>query len=269
MHIRRLAALTVLGACLVAGLLPTAVLAGGPTSGHVAGTVRDLLTGEPIADVDVTAFDSAEVNRGTDVTDAEGEFLILNLPADNYTLDFFRVGYVIREIDHLVSGGDIDVVEVDMVPGEGTTNASSIDILTGKLLGGRVASLRTDNNKFMTVASRAQNDKQRVRWVATFENIPRTLQAMHLTYKGSNSASCLQRLEVFDWDTTTWDEIDERSVGTTEKLISVDLAGGAPGYVEGEERLGRVKLRFTCVRGTSFQAKSDLLQLYYKAGAES
>jgi thermitase len=66
-----------------------------PTTGNVGGTVRDTVTGSPIAGAIVTAGDQM-LNRGilkSSRTDALGNYVLNGLPTGNYTLQATATGY--------------------------------------------------------------------------------------------------------------------------------------------------------------------------------
>src|SRR5688572_10036502 len=60
------------------------------TTGQISGVVRDAKSGEPIGLATVTIPD---LKRGA-VTDAQGNYFILNLPPGKYTVRVALLGYV-------------------------------------------------------------------------------------------------------------------------------------------------------------------------------
>src|SRR5579872_7171509 len=67
------------------------VLAAGGIQGNLRGTVLDASTGAPLADVRVTAQSPSGNFSGS--TDGGGNFTLLGLPADTYTVSFAKAGY--------------------------------------------------------------------------------------------------------------------------------------------------------------------------------
>ena len=89
---------------------------------------------------------------------------------------------------------------------------------------------------------------------------------LRITYKGKNSASCSQTLEVLRWTEWTWVPLSQRSVGTTEvKLANLVPVGSASDYVSGCLRPGKVEVRVRCTRSSSnFYSSADLLRIAYE-----
>ena len=75
---------------IVVGALFVAPDARAGTTGQISGTVRDGKTGEPIGLASVTIPD---LKRGA-VTDATGNYFILNLPPGKYTVRVALLGFV-------------------------------------------------------------------------------------------------------------------------------------------------------------------------------
>jgi outer membrane receptor protein involved in Fe transport len=75
---------------IVAGAIFVAPDALAGTTGQISGVVRDSKTGEPIGLASITIPD---LKRGA-VTDAQGNYFILNLPAGTYTVRVALLGYV-------------------------------------------------------------------------------------------------------------------------------------------------------------------------------
>jgi hypothetical protein len=85
MHLQR----SILGAALIAALLPSQAVAG--TTGGITGRVVDARTHSPVAGVLVSAASPSQSARST--TDASGTYRFLSLSPDTYTLSFSKTGY--------------------------------------------------------------------------------------------------------------------------------------------------------------------------------
>jgi hypothetical protein len=88
---------------------------------------------------------------------------------------------------------------------------------------------------------------------------------LKISYKGKNSQSCTQRVSIWRWTTSSWVQLDSRSVGTTEVLIA-DLVptGTLADYVSGSSGDGELRVRVRCTRSTgSFFSSGDLMKIVY------
>lgn len=99
-----------------------------PTPGELTGVVTDTTTGTPLADVRVHIL---ELGRGT-TTDAEGKFVLSELPSGTYGVAFSRIGYapLVRRVT--IGGGMIltvsmrpTAVELPEVQVTATANATT------------------------------------------------------------------------------------------------------------------------------------------------
>jgi hypothetical protein len=73
-------------------------------------------------------------------------------------------------------------------------------------------------------------------------------------------------VDVFRWTDSTWVQLSQRSVGTTEvNLADLAPSGAASDYVSGTSGLGEVRVRVGCTRGSSsFYSSADLMRIAYE-----
>jgi len=65
-------------------------------SGGIRGVVKDDTDQRPVAGATVVIYlptDSTKTGRGNAVTDARGNFLLLNVPINSYNLEITSIGY--------------------------------------------------------------------------------------------------------------------------------------------------------------------------------
>jgi outer membrane receptor protein involved in Fe transport len=87
-------------------MVPAAAFAQG-TTGTIRGKVTDAATGEPLAAVNVVVLESdGTVTNMGNFTNAEGEYVIINVPPGRYTLRASMMGYKITDVtEFLVTVG--------------------------------------------------------------------------------------------------------------------------------------------------------------------
>ncbi|MGE5621097.1 MAG: TonB-dependent receptor [archaeon] len=84
-----------------------------PQNYKVNGTIRDLYSNQPVAEVNV-AFSDSHLNT---VTDSLGNFSVGNVPAGEYEVAFLRIGYGAKTLKlSLLPGGTEKNLEVSLVP---------------------------------------------------------------------------------------------------------------------------------------------------------
>lgn len=79
-------------------------------AGSISGVVTDSATGDPLADVSVTAYDADGAEVTSAATEADGTYMLGGLPAGTYSVEFSLAGYD-------------DVVAADVVVEAGQTTA--------------------------------------------------------------------------------------------------------------------------------------------------
>ncbi|HEX2085928.1 MAG TPA: S8 family serine peptidase [Solirubrobacteraceae bacterium] len=142
---------------------------------------------------------------------------------------------------------------------------SRATIQSGSLAGGTVSALAADDTAFYRVNSTSSYTKQTA-WYGTFTGVPSTLRDLKVTYKGSNSRTCTQVVEVYRFTDARWVAIDQRSVGTTQVLLSGIAVGGTlSSHVNSAGDL-HVRVRCSTTSGT-FAASGNLLRIAYSRPA--
>ena len=145
-------------------------------------------------------------------------------------------------------------------------NPSSFVVVSGTLSSGNAASLASDDNAYLNVASSGSRTRV-ASWYGVVTGVPNALATLKVTYKGKISRSCPQALAIHNHTTSQWRTLDTRSVGPAEVEIT-DLAVPAPlaEYVSGGAGNGEVWVRVRCslrVSRTGFTTNADLLKIVY------
>ena len=147
-----------------------------------------------------------------------------------------------------------------------TAFPSATSILAGKLRSGTYSQLGADDNSYYQVNSTTSGTRVSD-WYGRFSSVTNALSNLEVTYKGKNSSSCTQRIYVYRFNGSTgWVQLDSRSVGGTEVLVSDLTSSGPPAdYVSGTSGDGEVRVRVRCARSSpSFYASGDLLKIGYE-----
>ena len=144
-----------------------------------------------------------------------------------------------------------------------TAFPSSTVVQSGTLRSGGAASLTADDNVYFQINSTAFGTRRTAAYAA-FTGVPNSLANLKISFKGKNSASCTQSASVWRWTTSSWVQLDSRTVGTTEVAISNLAPGGTlADYVSGTSGNGELRVRVQCTRSTSFYASWDLMSVSY------
>ncbi len=148
------------------------------------------------------------------------------------------------------------IVEVSAAPG--TTTRQS-----GSVRSGGAGELGADDNAYYVVAS-TSTSTYRTSWYGTFSGVSNSLRSLEVTYKGKSSRTCTQRVDIWRFATSSWVQLDSRSVGTTEVLVSRLPGGALADYVSGTSGDGQVHVRVRCtLSSASFTTSADLLRITY------
>jgi polysaccharide biosynthesis protein PslG len=135
-------------------------------------------------------------------------------------------------------------------------------IQSGSPRSGTAASLATDDNSYYEVNSTTSGTRV-TSWYGRFTAVPNSLRALRVAYGGRNSATCTQSISIWRWTTSSWVQLDSRSVGTTEALVELAPPGAPADYVSGTSGEGELRVRVRCTRSASFVARADLLRIGY------
>ena len=134
-------------------------------------------------------------------------------------------------------------------------------IQTGRLSSGSVAGLSADDSSLYRVSSTTSGTRQSA-WYGTFTGVPSTLSDLKVTYKGGNSRTCTQVVELYRHTDARWVALDQRGVGTTQVLISgLAVSGTQSDY---RSSAGDVHARVRCsTTSGSFTTSGNLLRITY------
>jgi hypothetical protein len=136
-------------------------------------------------------------------------------------------------------------------------------IQSGSRRSGSAASLATDDDSYYEVNSTTSGTRVSS-WYGRFTAVPNSLRALRVAYSGRSSATCTQSISIWRWTTSSWVQLDSRSVGTSEILVERAPTGAPADYVSGTSGDGELRVRVRCSRTTSsFFARADLLRIGY------
>ena len=134
---------------------------------------------------------------------------------------------------------------------------------SGTLRSGGAAELGSDDNAYYVVAS-TTSPTYTSSWYGTFSGVSNSLRSLKVIYKGKNSRTCTQTVSVWRSTTSSWVQLDSRSVGTTEVLVERLPEGNLADYVSGTSGDGQLHVRVRCTSSSrSFTASGDLLRVVY------
>lgn len=143
-------------------------------------------------------------------------------------------------------------VSVNATPG-------STVIQTGSLRSGTAARLAADDGLYYEVSSKGSTTA----WYGRFTGVSNSLRNLRIAYKGKTSRSCTQTLALYRWNSSSWVDVDSRSVGATPVLIEKAVAGTLADYVSGSTGDGELRLRVRCQASGSFVSSGDLMRISY------
>ncbi len=144
---------------------------------------------------------------------------------------------------------------------------SAATILEGTLASGSVSSLSSDNNVFYVVASTTEGTRW-TDWYATtiLPQAPASVARVTVRVASKYSTSVNQKLFLWNWAASAWVQIQSRTIGRSEKAVTVAIDVPAP-YVS---PTGETRLRILGTGGSAdFDASTDRVRLVVEAGGEN
>jgi hypothetical protein len=121
--------------------------------------------------------------------------------------------------------------------------------------------LNADDDNFLIV--RTPKSGSTATWYGTFAGVSNGVSSLAAAYQGKSSVACTQMISIFRWTDATWVQLDSRSIGTTEVLISgLSPSGTLADFVSNASGTGDVRIRVSCTAGSgSFNLSGDLMKL--------
>ncbi|MDP8911019.1 MAG: S8 family serine peptidase [Actinomycetota bacterium] len=132
-------------------------------------------------------------------------------------------------------------------------------IQSGSLRGGTVSSLGADDLSYYELNSTSSFFSAASSWYGTFTGLPRAPSKLAVAYKGKNSAACTQTVSIWRWPTSSWVQLDSRTV-STETQVDAAVGGALNEFVSSS---GDVRVRVRCQRSSAFFASGNLLRITY------
>jgi hypothetical protein len=144
-----------------------------------------------------------------------------------------------------------------------TSTAAATVIESGGLRAGGASRLGADDNSFFEVDSTTGGTRT-ASWYGSFSGVANALGDLKVTFKGKASRSITQTVSIWNWSTSSWKQLDLRSVGTSEVLVESMPTGTLADYVSGATGQGelRISVRST-LKKPNFYVSGDLLKIAY------
>jgi beta-lactamase superfamily II metal-dependent hydrolase len=139
-----------------------------------------------------------------------------------------------------------------------TFTPSVVTVLAGTALSGAVAELASDDNVYFVVQSTAEGTRV-TNWTGEIASpqAPASMAKLEVKYAGKYSLTVNQKMYLWNWATSAWTEISSKSVGTSEKSVTVTPLPFAP-FVSAS---GHILLRVLGTGGTlDFTASTDRIR---------
>lgn len=134
---------------------------------------------------------------------------------------------------------------------------------SGTVRSGGAAQLAADDNLYYVVAS-TSTSTYTTSWYGTFSGVSNSLRSLEVGYKGKNSRTCTQRVDIWRSTTSSWVQLDSRSVGTTEVQVTRLPGATLADYVSGTSGDGQVYVRVRCTSSSgSFTTSGEQLKISY------
>lgn len=142
-------------------------------------------------------------------------------------------------------------------PGVASKNyaPSAITLTRGTVSSGGVANLAANDSSYLVINAARSGSTRYVDWYSsvTIAEAPASVTKLTVAFDGKLSASLNQRLYLYNWSTSSWTQIDSRTVGTSDTSVSWNTTSPA-NYISSS---GQIRLRQYVTRSSSFTSSSD------------
>ena len=135
---------------------------------------------------------------------------------------------------------------------------TSVTLTKGTISSGSVSNLAANDASYLVINAAKQGKNYLVDWYSavTIAEAPGSVTKLTLTFDGKLSASLTQVLYVYNWSTSTWTQIDSRTVGTTDTTVSWNTTSPA-NYISGT---GVIRLRQYVTRTSTYSSSTDFVR---------
>ena len=135
---------------------------------------------------------------------------------------------------------------------------TSSTILSGTINSGTFSNLATNNSSYIVTNSTTSGTRI-LNWYGStiISQSPATVTKLTINYDGKNSASKTQVLYLYNWSTSTWTQIDSRTVSTSDVLIT-NIQTSPANFISS---IGEIRLRVYSTGGTkNYTCSGDWMQ---------
>jgi subtilisin family serine protease len=146
---------------------------------------------------------------------------------------------------------------------ETTAYPSSTTIESGSLRSGDTSLLAADDNAYYEVNSTTSGWTRVASLYGTFTGVDNSLTSLKASYAAKASSSCSGTASIWRFTTSSWVQLDSRSLSTSEVLVqNLVPSGTLADYVSGTSGDGDVRIRIRCTKSfSSFYLSADLVKL--------
>lgn len=147
---------------------------------------------------------------------------------------------------------------------------SATTILQGSLNSGSFSNLATNNASYYVVNSTTSGQPRLTDWYAsvTIAETPASVSSLTITYDGKYSRSSVtQTLYLFNWSTSTWTQIDSRTVGQSD--VTITNTQTVPGNFISASREIRLRVLGSRSNNQSFTCSGDYVRFTVETSGSS
>jgi len=148
-----------------------------------------------------------------------------------------------------------------------TAAPNSVTRETGTLKANGVAQLGVSDNVWYELNSAKFGGDPTTSWYGSFAGVSNALANVKVTSEGHYSRSATQTIAIWRWTTSSWVQLDARSIGTSDVTIANLLpAGTLADYVSGTSGPGELRIQVRAARNSNgFFSSADLVRIVYDA----
>ena len=170
------------------------------------------------------------------------------------TTGYVKLGNGTSEASKVVMA---DAVKFVYVPGVSVKDyaPTAITLTRGTVSSGSVANLAANDASYLVITAANVGGTRYVDWYSSVSitEAPASVTKLTITFDGKLSASLNQKLYLYNFSTSSWTQIDSRTVGTSDVTVNWNTTSPAS-YISGT---GQIRLRQYVTRTSSFTSSTD------------
>jgi len=171
------------------------------------------------------------------------------------TAGYVKLGNGTSETSKVVIADAVRFVYAGPTPNTKDYAPTAVTLTRGTISSGTVSNLATNNASYLVITAASVSGTRYVDWYSNVSIAePRTsVTKLTITFDGKLLASLNQKLYLWNFSTSVWDQVDSRTVGTSDVTVTWNTTSPL-NYISST---GEIRLRQYVTRNSAFTSSTD------------